>query len=157
MIDKNITDAAKQGDADAQFHLATLYAGGKGIDADPRLSFRWLLMAAKHGHSGAANIMKAYGLFYFDFLDMEIDDLMYAFEEEDDVHSLYSLGLRSLACEGFDDENGSFLSESEITAMRYLAQAAKAGHGPAKAFIHDYFVINMGDQSFFSINKNKAK
>ena len=46
--------SAKQGDPYAQDRLATLYANGQGVDADPVTAFAWYNTAASQGDQAAA-------------------------------------------------------------------------------------------------------
>lgn len=44
---------ADKGNADAQFHLATLYAEGNGVEQNDATAFAWFQRAANQGHAGA--------------------------------------------------------------------------------------------------------
>jgi uncharacterized protein len=42
---------AEKGDAAAQYHLAILYADGKGVEKNDATAFKWFLRAAEQGHA----------------------------------------------------------------------------------------------------------
>src|SRR5579872_2113517 len=46
--------AADQGDAEAQYRLASLYRTGRGVAHDDLSAFKWMKAAAKQNHKGAA-------------------------------------------------------------------------------------------------------
>ena len=45
---------AAEGDAEAQYRLATLYRSGRGVPAEPVSAFKWMLRAAAGGHTDGA-------------------------------------------------------------------------------------------------------
>ena len=45
--------AAKQGDAEAQLHLGSMYENGHGVQEDLAQAFQWYLKAAKQGNAVA--------------------------------------------------------------------------------------------------------
>ncbi len=50
---KQITKAAEQGDADAQFRLGTMYYFGRGVPKDHREAAKWFMKVAEQGHADA--------------------------------------------------------------------------------------------------------
>ena len=50
---KALRQAAKQGNAEAQFRLGMMYANGEGVDLDHAKAAELLLAAAKQGHATA--------------------------------------------------------------------------------------------------------
>ena len=53
---KQITKAAEQGDADAQFRLGTMYYLGRGVPKDRREAAKWFAKVAEQGHADAQQI-----------------------------------------------------------------------------------------------------
>src|SRR4249920_2149712 len=52
---------AQAGDAEAQYHLASLFRSGRGVAHDDALAFRWMKAAAEKGHAKAQfNLGKMY-------------------------------------------------------------------------------------------------
>ena len=47
----------ENGNADAQYHLARMYALGRGVDRDNARSTKWLRRAAEQGHDGARAVL----------------------------------------------------------------------------------------------------
>ena len=48
-----LEQAAKAGDAEAQYKLASLYRMGRGVEQDEAAAFRWMKSAALQGHADA--------------------------------------------------------------------------------------------------------
>ncbi len=46
--------SAEQGDATAQYNLASMYAFGRGVPKDEELAYFWLLLSSAHGYEDAA-------------------------------------------------------------------------------------------------------
>jgi TPR repeat protein len=58
---KLLVRAAKRGEVDAQYQLASLYRSGRGVDKDHAAAARWFAAAAKQGHPKAQyNLGKMY-------------------------------------------------------------------------------------------------
>ena len=56
-----LEQAAKAGDAEAQYKLASLYRMGRGVEQDEAAAFRWMKSAALQGHADAQlNLAKMY-------------------------------------------------------------------------------------------------
>lgn len=53
--------AAKLGDADAQFNLAWMYANGRGVDRDDALAATFFDLAARQGHEHAQRMLRFTG------------------------------------------------------------------------------------------------
>ena len=49
--------AALQGNADGEFGLGTMYAGGEGVSRDPQEALRWYRLAAGRGHDRAILVL----------------------------------------------------------------------------------------------------
>lgn len=49
--------AASQGDADGEFGLGTMYAGGEGVARDAQEALRWYRLAAGRGHERAILVL----------------------------------------------------------------------------------------------------
>ena len=47
------TQLAEKGNADAQYHLASLYEQGEGIDQDYQVAIKWYILAAEQNHVDA--------------------------------------------------------------------------------------------------------
>lgn len=60
-FDKEAVDyfrkAALQGNADGEYGLGTMYAGGEGVARDPQEALRWYRLAAGHGHDRAILVL----------------------------------------------------------------------------------------------------
>jgi len=50
---QEIISKAKQGEADAQYHLGSMYNSGEGIPHDDEQAVQWYRKAAEQGHVGA--------------------------------------------------------------------------------------------------------
>ena len=59
---KLFTDAANQGDADAQYSLGLLYYYGEGVTQDYKKAVKWFTFAAEEGYAKAQFIL---GAMYF--------------------------------------------------------------------------------------------
>ncbi len=57
---EDIRSLAEQGNADAQWDLASLYHSGNGVPQDDVLAVQWFLRAAEQGHVGAQASLGAY-------------------------------------------------------------------------------------------------
>ena len=55
-----LTQAAEQGDASAQFHLANAYDDGRGVEQDKQRAVYWFQVAADNGDLDALNNLGAH-------------------------------------------------------------------------------------------------
>jgi TPR repeat protein len=74
-VDKNLTlaaslycDAARHGDAEAQFSLGWMYANGRGVTRDDNLASYFFGLAAAQGHEHAKKMLRFVG----DYIDPEM-------------------------------------------------------------------------------------
>ena len=68
--EKNLLEAAKKGNADAQFKLGVCYAKGDGVAQDQTKAVEWWHKAAAQGHAEA---QYGLGLCYVDGIGVEKD------------------------------------------------------------------------------------
>jgi hypothetical protein len=61
-------DAARHGDADAQFSLGWMYANGRGVPRDDNMASYFFGLAAEQGHEYAKNMLRFVG----DYFDPEV-------------------------------------------------------------------------------------
>lgn len=113
--------AAAAGDAEAQFHLASMYANGRGFDKDLKLAASWMQRATNHGHVKATYTL---GTMYI---------------SGDGVESDFSAAFRLLekaaknncpaakASLGMFFASGIVVSKDAIKAVELYRDAAEAG------------------------------
>ena len=106
--------AAEQGDADAQYKLASVYAKGNGVSRNHVESVKWMRKAAENGHAEAQHKV---GRLYDNISTYERDPDWY----EDDEFDKRLLRLSK----GTPEENGR-------EAVRWYRKAAEQGHPGAQ-------------------------
>lgn len=115
-----IVKAAGQGDAQAQFRLALMYAAGKGVPADPAKAARWLQRAGEQGVAEAQF------------------NLALAYEEGQGVQQDHAAAIkwyRSAAMQGY------------VSAQKNLGVKYALGQGVAVDYFESYIWSSIAAQS----------
>ena len=124
--EKNLLEAAKKGNADAQFKLGVCYAKGDGVAQDQTKAVEWWHKAAAQGHAEA---QYGLGLCYVDGIGVEKDQTK-AVE-----------WLRKAAAQGHADAqfnlgmwyaNGWGVEKDQTKAVEWWHKAAAQGHADAQ-------------------------
>ncbi len=128
--DRSLAEAARAGDAGAQFALGVVYAEGDGVQENDDRAARWFRDAAEQGHAAAAARI---GWMYAEGVGVERDDAL-------------AVGWLRVAAEG-GDPSGQFrlgfshdhalagLDEDDVEAFRWYLAAAERGHPSAQRLL----------------------
>ena len=111
---EQLLHAAEQGDAEAQYKLASVYAKGNGVSRNDVESVKWMRKAAENGHAEAQDKV---GRLYDNISTCERDPDLF----EDDEFDKRLLRLSK----GTPEDNGR-------EAVRWYRKAAKQGHPGAQ-------------------------
>jgi len=111
---EHLRTAAEQGDAEAQYKLASVYAKGNGVSRDDVRSVHWMRKAAENGHAEAQD--KVGGLY----------DNISTYERDPDLFKDDEFDKRLLRLSrGTPEGNGR-------EAVRWYRKAAEQGHAEAQ-------------------------
>ena len=121
---------AEQGDVEAQFDLAVMYATGRGLGPDANeKAVRWFRRSANHGHAGAGlslGIMHATGL-GVEQDDVEAISWFRGLAEQDHGAAQFLLGLMY--------DNGRGVPRNGTEALCWIRLAAAQGDADACAWM----------------------
>lgn len=134
---ENYREAARRGDAEAQYRLGWCYEDGRGVDKDMREALHWLRKAAGQGHAAAQNHL---GWCYRNGVGVEQD----AAEAVRWFRSSAELGYASGQCNlGLCYRNGYGVDKDNSEAIKYFRMAAEQGYAKAQYYLGEaYFLGN---------------
>jgi len=120
------TKAAEQGHAEAQYHLALMYAAGEGVLQDYKEAFKWYRKAAEQGHAEAPynlGVMYANGQGALQD-DKEAVKWYRKAAEQGGTKAQYNLGVMY--------ENGQGVPQDYKQAVKWYTKAAEQGLNDAQ-------------------------
>lgn len=112
----SIMNAAKNGNAEAQFELGKMYENGLNIEQNSSLSIVWFTKSAKNGNADAQIIMSL--AYSFGIGDLE-PDLRYAYAWADISARQGRLNAREIANDYALSLNPNELDEAKNLASKY--------------------------------------
>ena len=133
-----LEEAAAQGNRAALWALHNIYREGEYVPADPAMSDRWLVEAARYG-SGAAAARLAERLDGPDLAGAakgEIVDWLHQAAEQGETEAQVRLGLLL--------DQGKHVPQDAEAAFRWMHSAAAAGHPFAQAWTGDVLFRGQG-------------
>jgi TPR repeat protein len=122
----SMTEAAEEGNADAQYHLGLMYANGRGVPRDDKIAVLWYGKAAEQGEAQAQfNLGWMYANGRRVAKDEKIAVLWYTkAAEQGYARAQYNLGVRYA--------NGQGVEKDENTALLWYGKAAVQGDSDAQ-------------------------
>lgn len=142
--------AAEQGDPQAQFTLGRYYISGFGFDDDQK-SFEWFLKAAQQEYPEAEYVVGGCYLHNI-YVDTDYSKANEWFElaaEHGEVQAMFELGISYL--------EGRGIPRNSTLGIKYLVQAADAGHAPAYKELADRFYLGIDNYNGQSCYTNPSE
>ncbi len=118
--------AAKQGDSDAQFYIASCYYKGDDVAEDKAEAVKWYRKAADQGHAKAQNTLGVCYYYGYGVEEDKAEAIKWFFKAADlgNAEAQNNLG----ACY----ENGEGVNKDETEAIKWYQQAAENGNAAAQ-------------------------
>lgn len=128
--------AAEQGDPQAQFTLGRYYMSGFGFDSDQK-SFEWFMKAAEQEYPEAEYVVGGCYLhnIYVDTDYKKANEWFEIAAEHGEAQAMYELGISHL--------EGRGTTQNSALGIKYLTQAADAGHAPAYKELADKYYLGI--------------
>jgi TPR repeat protein len=117
---------AEQGESNAQYYLARMYAHGCGVEKDESQAVSWYRQAAEQGNACAQNNL---GWMYQEGCGVEKDDSQAVSWYRKAAEQGYALAQYNL---GLMYEEGRGVEKDDSQAVSWCRQAAEQGYAPAQ-------------------------
>ncbi|MBJ8417604.1 tetratricopeptide repeat protein [Acinetobacter courvalinii] len=136
-----LTQYAEQGDSEAQYSLATMYADGDGVEQDNAKAVHWYLMAADQGNVNAQNNLA----WMYENGKGIAQDHKKAFElyqraaHQGDSNAQYNLGVMYAHGRGVQKDNNK--------AHQWYFKAAEQGDLDAQHYLRMSYLLKQLDQA----------
>ncbi|MGN5764053.1 tetratricopeptide repeat protein [Acinetobacter calcoaceticus] len=138
---KVLTENAEQGNVEAQYSLATMYADGDGVEQDNAKAVHWYLMAADQGNVNAQNNLA----WMYENGKGIAQDHKKAFEwyqraaNQGDSNAQYNLGVMY--------EHGRGVQKDNNKAHQWYFKAAEQGDLDAQHYLRMSYLLKQLDQA----------
>lgn len=128
----------RNGDAESQYLLGSMYLYGQGVEKNNELSTRWFRSAAAQGHVAAQG---ALGLAYYKGVGVPVDEHEAAkwirkAASQGDASSQYNLAILY--------GRGDGVAQDHVEASRWYHEAAKQGHADAQVILGNRYQHGIG-------------